>query len=719
MVAVCVLLLLALAVVALRLYRLAELPPGLHIDEGAHGINALQVLQGQHAVFFPDNNGREGLNVYAIALAVSFLGRTALAICLPTALASAATVFAVFWLGWLLFGRDEDSGRATPWRGLLIASVGASLLAVSVGQTILGRTAFRGNYLPLLLTLCLALLWRAWRKRSLWQAALAGVCAGLLPYTYIPARFTPLLFILFGLSFFLPWANSLDKNNKEEAGTLSRFFPLFKTFVRAGPLRKNLPVVAVFVGVAVLVAAPIVAHFALHPDHFFLRSEQTFVFDAERNRGNPLVTFLGNALGYLLALGFRGDPIWRHNFAGQPMLNLWQASFFWLGAGIVVWRWQRRPAYRLLLIWLGVLFLPAMLARESASVPPNTIRIIGAAPAIYILVAVGVWEAFRYLRDRFFRQTAAKAAITLAVAVGVLVLVQGALTYRTYFHKWAVAPETFKAYEAEWVELIQMIDAQPPDANIVYLIPGYLRQYSFEFLYQSKVPAYFMHSITPNFARMVESTLAATEDLSTVRVVDWNDEVLWKGNETELLAVLLNKYGRHLATEEHDDARIHSYADFTFDRPWTFYDYLEPRAVNYDGGISLQRLALGQREEQLSAQQPLVLGDERAIWLVLQWQTGPELSIDYAVSLRLHDAEGHAVYQEDDVLWKVDHTNTGSRGSSQLFDTPFLVEFPADLLPGDYELRLIVYDTASLKPTVTLGLWEQEVTLARIRLEEQ
>ena len=189
----CVLLLLALAVVALRLYRLAELPPGLHIDEGAHGINALQVLQGQHAVFFPDNNGREGLNVYAIALAVSFLGRTALAIRLPTALASAATVFAVFWLGWLLFGRDEDSGRATPWRGLLIASVGASLLAVSVGQTILGRTAFRGNYLPLLLTLCLALLWRAWRKRSLWQAALAGVCAGLLPYTYIPARFTPLL----------------------------------------------------------------------------------------------------------------------------------------------------------------------------------------------------------------------------------------------------------------------------------------------------------------------------------------------------------------------------------------------------------------------------------------------------------------------------------------------------------------------------------------------
>ena len=143
----------------LRLHRLTELPPELYHDEGAHGLNALQVMQGEHAVFFPDNNGREGLIVYAIALAISFLGRTTLAIRLPTALASAATVFAVFWLGWWLFSRDEKSERATPWRGLLIGGVGAGLLAMSLGQTVLGRTAFRGSFLTLLLSLCLALLW--------------------------------------------------------------------------------------------------------------------------------------------------------------------------------------------------------------------------------------------------------------------------------------------------------------------------------------------------------------------------------------------------------------------------------------------------------------------------------------------------------------------------------------------------------------------------------
>ena len=198
-----ILFVLALAVLLLRIQRIDELPIGLHHDEGAHGMDALRVLQGEHAVFFPANNGREGLIVYTIALAVSFVGRTMLALRLPTALASAGTVFVVFWLGQLLFGREE-SGRATPWRGLLVGGIGAGLLAMSLGQTIIGRAALRANFLPLLLGVCLLLLWRGWEGRSWRRIALAGACAGLLPYTYLAARFAPFLFLFFGLSFFCP-----------------------------------------------------------------------------------------------------------------------------------------------------------------------------------------------------------------------------------------------------------------------------------------------------------------------------------------------------------------------------------------------------------------------------------------------------------------------------------------------------------------------------------
>ena len=138
-----VLLALVLAVALLRFQRLDELPPGLVEDEDRDGMGALRVLQGEHAVFFPDvdPHGRDASVIYAAALSTLLFGRTLLAMHLPTALGSAGMVLAVFWMGSLLFGRDEEGEQATPWRGLLIGGVGAGLMAVSISQTIMGRTA--------------------------------------------------------------------------------------------------------------------------------------------------------------------------------------------------------------------------------------------------------------------------------------------------------------------------------------------------------------------------------------------------------------------------------------------------------------------------------------------------------------------------------------------------------------------------------------------------
>ena len=292
----------ALVVVALRLYRIAEIPSGIQSDEGPDGVYALQVLQGEHAIFFPEKaSGREAMGVYTIALTTSLLGRTLLAFRLPTALASVGTVFVVFWLGRLLFGRD-DSGRATPWRGLLVGGVGAGLLAVSIGQTTIARAGLRANFLPLLLSLCLALLWWGWRERKWWAVTLAGMCAGLLPYTYIPARFTPFLFLIFGLSFALP----------------------LRSFARESA-RAELPWAAIFVVTAGLVAAPILVYFALHPEHFFIRSKE--VWFVQDSQGGHWAAFLKNAWEHLLVFGFHGDQNERYNFAGRPMLNPWKPSF--------------------------------------------------------------------------------------------------------------------------------------------------------------------------------------------------------------------------------------------------------------------------------------------------------------------------------------------------------------------------------------------------------
>ena len=154
--------------------------------------------------------------------------------------------------------------------------------------------------------------------------------------------------------------------------------------------------------------------------------------------------------------------------------------------------------------------------------------------------------------------------------------------------------------------------------------------------------------------------------------------------------------------------------DISLERPWTFYEYIEPLTVQYDGGISLYGLALGQGEEQLSTQHPLDLGQERSLWGVLRWQTAPGLEIDYAISLRLYNAEGERVYQADDVLWQTPiHAPTSQWSADEPVNTLVQLEFPPDIPAGDYELRMVVYNFETQVPTVELGVWEPEITLAR------
>src|SRR5438270_13105476 len=88
----------------LRLYQLGAVPRGLYRDEAMNGNNALQVLEtGHFQVFYPENNGREGLFINVCVPFVSLLGNTALAIRLPAAIFGILTVWGVYCLAAELF----------------------------------------------------------------------------------------------------------------------------------------------------------------------------------------------------------------------------------------------------------------------------------------------------------------------------------------------------------------------------------------------------------------------------------------------------------------------------------------------------------------------------------------------------------------------------------------------------------------------------------------
>ena len=424
--------------------------------------------------------------------------------------------------------------------------------------------------------------------------------------------------------------------------------------------------------------------------------------------------FVDNVIWHLAAFGFKGDVSWRHNFDALPMLNPWEAFFFWLGAGISLWQWQR-PACRLLLLWMAFLLLPAVIARDYA---PNTLRMLGATPAVYLITAFGLWEAFQFARKRFFPTRVTESAVALGAVVSVVVLIQGVTTFRSYFGTWAFERGVQFAYEVPWSDFARALNALPSTEGELYLIPNSLDHPSFDYIYRGAASTFYFPRETEDLdflAGEIESALSGKENLTKVKVVQLNNvHIGWIGNDTGRVAVLLGKYARLNDIEHYDDFQIHSYTDFSVENRWTFYEGLEPLTVQYDGGISLMGLALGQGSEEHSFARPFELRRDKPLWIALNWETMPDLEVEFSVSIRLHDKEGDVVFQEDSLLWNPLHRPTRDWTPGDRIDTLFQISIPPDIPVGDYELRLVVYDVETLVPTVQVGIWEPELSLARV-----
>ena len=99
------LLLLVLAIgVFFRFYKLAEIPPGLYPDVAINGNDAIKALHGDMRVFYPENNGREGLFINLIALSFYIFGISVWAIKLVPAIICVLTTLGIYLMTKELFG---------------------------------------------------------------------------------------------------------------------------------------------------------------------------------------------------------------------------------------------------------------------------------------------------------------------------------------------------------------------------------------------------------------------------------------------------------------------------------------------------------------------------------------------------------------------------------------------------------------------------------------
>ncbi len=435
--------LLAILVIAsfFRFWQLDKIPPGLYPDEAMNGNNGLDLLyKGDFRIFYPENNGREGLFVWLLALSFWIFGPSLWSIKAVSALAGTMTVLGTFLLTKEIFKLTEKSKEQIT----KIALSASFLTAISFWHVNFSRINFRAILIPLILTFGFYLLFRAFDKEALSPKNIAtlaasGILFGLGFYTYISYRFIvllgPLTLFLFGL---------ITKKKS--------FFKL-----------SLLLVIFIF-----LTALPLGVYFLKNPGDFFGRATGVSVLSHE----TPLLKLGESLFSHLGMFNIRGDGNWRHNYAEEPLL-LWPVGLIFLlgvffsvkNTVLSVKQKQRRSLlpYCFLISWFLIMLVPGFLSAEGI---PHSLRVIGAIPPVYIMAGMG----FAWLSKKLgeFKLNFRSVAFYLPVAIFLIVLTFA--QFNKYFFDWGKREEAEHAFSKNYVSLGKYLNSLPEDCEKVVVV---------------------------------------------------------------------------------------------------------------------------------------------------------------------------------------------------------------------------------------------------------
>lgn len=719
----------ALVAAAFRFPLLDSLPPGLNFDEGGEGVAALDVAHGLYRLWWPIGGGKEPLMAYLVQPFFWLLGPTRLALRAYTATFGVGAVLATYFLarelvtGWSVergawsevempgAGRSPLSALPATLHDPYLPTLAALGLATAFWHVAYSRIAFRALSNPAVEALALAFLWRGLRGGRRRDFILSGVFTGGLLYTYLAGRFVPLaLALFFGLQALVAWRQG-------EPSLLRRFWRQL----------------ALLVGAATLVVSPLAIFFGRNPAAFVERAGAVSIFNPAMNQGDFWGTLARTAAGTVgTFLSLSGDPNCLGNIPvragdpgctgaipGRPLLGPLLAIAFVAGLGWCLRHW-RRPAPLFLLVWWPVMLLPAILAPEGV---PHHLRLIGAAPATYILVAIGLWVgltglwrlAARVIGDQLsvisyqlsvVRGQGSVVGSQVLVVFGLSLLVfvaVGFQTYRAYFVRWPAEVDAYMLFDVYAGELAGQIAAEP-DPAAAYVIPMDLRaghearHYSLDFLYHGATRwGYLPVDEATVAARLTE--LAAGK--STLKVVRWTADKHQEADARELVTFLLGRAGTLVQVEPH---RAYTIETYRLPGPNTVFALPavdRPQEVTFEGQLRLEAASLGAGEE----------GEH--VWVALRFSPLAPMAVDYKASLRLVGPDGALVAQRDRILLHNWHQGT-HLWPPEPVNEYYLLPLPPEAPAGDYEVRLVVYHPDTLAPLLAGA--GGEVGLGKVRV---
>ncbi len=336
-------------------FGISSNPPGLFIDQGAMGLDALRLLRGHQLPPLQLNFlHHPPLAIYGLAGWFSFFS--------PTAFSLQAFFILLSISGLSIYYRFFQS-----MGGKALALVGLALLGIMRWHFMTARCAFPSILVPFFTFAVLVFWWKALRTQRGMDFLMVGVLMGASLYTYQSLKVLPVfLFILF----------LYEKGKKHPGARWNR--------------------ATLMGGAFIVVAFPILLSW-VQQGSLGTRESELWIGN-EIAAQKSLAPLFKNLADWALMFNRLEVPYPCMGILGHRLLDDVTSFLFWIGFFYALWNWKDRVCFYTL-SGLLVMSLPMILASDYLGFQ----RIVGAAPFVSILAALPVIAILRGARERLGR----------------------------------------------------------------------------------------------------------------------------------------------------------------------------------------------------------------------------------------------------------------------------------------------------------------------------
>lgn len=374
----------------LRFFKLTEVPPGLYGDEVSLGYNAYsisQTLRDEHGEFLPlgrfiaFGDFKPPGYIYAAVPAIKIFGLNEFAVRFPSALAGVLLVLVTYFLAKELFPGLSNTFYLLP----------TAFLAISPWALQFSRGAFEANLAAFFNALAVLLFLLFAKKEKGWLLPLSVIFFLLSFYTFNANRIiAPLLLAGLVLIFFRQVLEHKKWLFVAVVVGLIMLFPSF-SYLTSRESKVRFQEVSIFNNVEVVKTAN--ERIALDDSAWWSKiiHNRRLAFAQEF-----LKHYFDNFNGRFLFLSGDVNP----RLSIQELGELYLFDLPFLLAGLYSLLRQRSRSVLVIFLWLAVVPIPAATARET----PHALRTVSLLPLPQIITALGVWQAYEWLRKPWLKK---------------------------------------------------------------------------------------------------------------------------------------------------------------------------------------------------------------------------------------------------------------------------------------------------------------------------